>query len=88
MPTAVEQGIDLVMSGWVGVLAPTGTPREIVERVNRDINTVLARPDTVARLRTLGTYELGGTTKEFERFVAEERRLWERVVQMARIERE
>ncbi len=88
VPTALEQGIDLVMSGWVSFLAPTGTPRDVVDRVNRDVNTVLARPDIVARMRTLGTYELGGTQKDFERFIADERRLWERAVQMARIERE
>jgi tripartite-type tricarboxylate transporter receptor subunit TctC len=88
VPTALESGIDLVMSGWVGVLAPAGTPREVIERVNRDVNTVLAKPDIIARLRTLGTYELGGTQKDFERFITDERRLWERVVQMARIERE
>lgn len=42
----------------------------------------------VTRMRALGTYELGGTQKEFEVFILQERRLWERVVQMARIERE
>ncbi len=88
VPTAAESGIDLVMSGWTGFLAPTGTAREVIERVNRDVNSVLARPDMIARMRTLGTYELGGTQKEFEAFIAQERRLWERVVQMARIERE
>ena len=88
VPTALEQGIDLVMSGWVGFLAPTGTPRDIVERVNRDVNTVLARPEMVTRMRALGTYELSGQLRDFERFIVEERRLWERVVQMARIERE
>ncbi len=88
VPTAIESGIDLVMSGWVGFLAPAGTPREVIERVNRDVNTVLAKPEIIARLRTLGTYELGGTQRDFERFITDERRLWERVVQMARIERE
>lgn len=88
VPTALEQGLDLVMQGWVGVLAPTGTPREVIERVNRDINAVLARPDIAARLRSLGTYELGGSRADFERFIGEEHRLWDRVVQAARIERE
>lgn len=70
------------------MLAPAGAPREVIERVNRDVNSVLARPDMVTRMRALGTYELGGTQKEFEVFILQERRLWERVVQMARIERE
>ncbi|MBL8381726.1 MAG: tripartite tricarboxylate transporter substrate binding protein [Burkholderiales bacterium] len=88
VPTAAEMGADLVMAGWVGVLAPAGTPREVVERVNRDVNTVLARADIAARLRALGTYELGGTQRDFDAFISQERRLWERVVQMAKIERE
>ena len=88
LPTAAESGIDLVMSGWTGFLVPAGAPREVIERVIRDVNTVLARPDVTARMRALGTYELGGTQKEFEAFITQERRLWERVVQLARIERE
>ena len=76
------------MSGWTGFLVPAGAPREVIERVIRDVNTVLARPDVTARMRALGTYELGGTQKEFEAFITQERRLWERVVQLARIERE
>ncbi len=88
LPTAAELGFDLVMSGWTGLLAPAGAPREVIERVNRDVNSVLARSDMVTRMRALGTYELGGTQKEFEAFILQERRLWERVVQMARIERE
>ena len=88
LPTAAESGIDLVMSGWTGFLVPAGAAREVIERVNRDVNSVLARPDMITRMRALGTYELGGTQKEFEAFITQERRLWERVVQLARIERE
>ena len=47
---AREQGVELVMQGWMAFLAPAGTPAPIIERVARDVNTVLARPDTVARL--------------------------------------
>jgi tripartite-type tricarboxylate transporter receptor subunit TctC len=88
VPTARESGVDLVMQGWMGFLAPAGTPREVIDRVNRDVNTVLARPDIVARLRTLGTFELGSTVKEFDGFIKDERRKWEGVVRAAKIERE
>ena len=71
IPTAREQGVELVMQGWMAFLAPAGTPAPIVERVARDVNNVLARPDTVARLRMLGTFELGGTTAAFDNFVGE-----------------
>jgi len=86
--TAREQGVELVMQGWMAFLAPAGTPAPIVERVASDINTVLARPDIVARLRKLGTFELGGTTAALDSFIKDERAKWGRVVQAAKIERE
>ena len=88
VPTARESGVDLVMQGWMGFLAPAGTPREVVERVNRDVNAVLARPDIVARLRTLGTFALGSSVKDFDAFIKDERRTWDAVVRAAKIERE
>ena len=88
VPTAKEQGVDLVMQGWLAFMAPAGMPKAIVERVAKDTNTVLAKPDIVARLRTLGTVELGGTTAALDSFIKDERAKWGRVVQAARIERE
>lgn len=88
IPTAKEQGIDLVMQGWMAFMAPAGVPAAIVERVAKDTNTVLARPETIAKLRTLGTFELGGTTAALDSFIKDERAKWSRVVQAAKIERE
>ena len=88
VPTAKEQGMDLVMQGWMAFMAPAGMPAAVVERVAKDTNTVLARPEIVAKLRTLGTFELGGTTAALDSFIKEERAKWGRVVQAAKIERE
>lgn len=88
VPTLREQGFDLVMQGWMGFLAPAGTPREVIERVNRDVNAVLARAEVVARLRLLGTYDLGSGIKQFDIFIRTERAVWQRAVQAAKIERE
>lgn len=88
LPTARESGVDLVMQGWMGFMAPAGVPREIIDRVSRDVNTVLQRPDIVSRLRQLGTYQLGGSTAEFEAFIRDERRKWESVVKATRLEAE
>lgn len=88
IPTAKEQGVDLVMQGWMAFMAPAGMPLAIVERVARDTNTVLARPEIVAKLRTLGTFELGGTTAALDSFIKDERAKWGKVVQAAKIERE
>ena len=88
LPTAREGGVDLVMQGWLGFLAPAGVPREVVERVQRDVNAVLQRPEIVSRLRQLGTYQYGGSTAEFDAFIKEERRKWESVVKAARLDAE
>lgn len=88
IPTAKEQGVDLVMQGWMAFMAPAGVPAAIVERVAKDTNTVLARPEIIAKLRTLGTFELGGTTAALDSFIKDERAKWGRVVQAAKIERE
>jgi tripartite-type tricarboxylate transporter receptor subunit TctC len=52
IPTIAEEtGIrNFDISGWVGIFAPRGTPREVMARLNRDINQILARPDIKERL--------------------------------------
>ena len=88
LPTARESGVDLVMQGWLGLMAPAGVPREVVDRVNRDVNAVLQRPEIVARLRQLGTYQYGGSTADFDAFIKQERSQWESVVKAARLDPE
>jgi len=88
LPTARESGVDLVMQGWLGFMAPAGVPREVVDRVNRDVNAVLQRPEIVARLRQLGTYQYGGSTADFDAFIKQERSQWESVVKAARLDPE
>ena len=55
VPTFMESGIeDFESSSWVAILAPPNTPRPIVERLNRELNAVLATPEIVEKLATLG----------------------------------
>lgn len=88
LPTAKESGIDLVLQGWMGFLAPAGTTSNVVEKVARDVNVILKNPEIISKLKLLCTYELGSTTLEFDAFIKDERRKWERVVKDARIEAE
>jgi tripartite-type tricarboxylate transporter receptor subunit TctC len=55
-------GFELV--GWFLVVAPTGTPNEIVLRVNREMDRILKDPETVQRLRGLGFFTEGAETPE------------------------
>ena len=62
------------VTGWFGVLAPAGTPKAVVERLNREINAALAQPQVAQRLRELGVEPAGGGSAEFARLIASETR--------------
>lgn len=53
--------------GWSGVAVPAGTPGDIVSRLNREMNAVLAMPDVSARLKAGGLAPVGGSTEDFGR---------------------
>ena len=55
VPTFIESGVaGFDVSSWVGILAPAQTPRPIVDKLNRELNAVLATPEIVEKLATLG----------------------------------
>jgi tripartite-type tricarboxylate transporter receptor subunit TctC len=84
VPTAAEAGLGaLESSAWFGVLAPTGTPRPIVERMNREINTALKDASLVKRYTDLGADTLGGTPEDFGRYLDSEMKKWGEVVRFS-----
>jgi tripartite-type tricarboxylate transporter receptor subunit TctC len=83
IPTVAETVPGYDAAGWQGLCAPNGTPAEIVERLNREINAVLADPGPRARLAELGGQAAPGTPAEFGRFVASETAKWGKVVRDA-----
>jgi tripartite-type tricarboxylate transporter receptor subunit TctC len=65
LPTAIEQGFpDVAVDGWYVLLAPKGTPQEIVDRLNHEVNTVLDMPEIRERIVVIGDLTLGGTPEE------------------------
>jgi tripartite-type tricarboxylate transporter receptor subunit TctC len=70
-------------SGWHGLGAPAGTPREIIEMLNGQIDAALADPKMKARLIDLGGTVLRGSTAEFRKFIADETEKWAKVVKFA-----
>src|SRR5580704_16860123 len=70
-------------SGWQGVCAPGKTPPEIIERLNREINALLADAKDKARLAELGGQVSAGTPADFGRFIAAETEKWGKVVRQA-----
>ena len=81
VPTIAEAGLPgYEITSWHGVVAPAGTPPLIIERLQRALATILAEPDVVARLRTLGMEAAGGTSGAFATRIKSERSRWRAVI--------
>lgn len=70
---------------WVGLFAPAGTPADIVEKINRDVNRVLREPDVRERMTALGAEAMPMTPAEFDRFMRTEMDEAAKVVKAAAI---
>jgi tripartite-type tricarboxylate transporter receptor subunit TctC len=71
--------------GWYGIVVPSATPREIVEKLNTEINAALADPNVKKRLTDLGAAVFVGSPADFGKFIADEVEKWGRVVRFAGI---
>src|SRR5436305_14086835 len=89
LPTIAESGLPgYDASTWGGILAPAGTPKDIVAKLNGGINAALAQEDVRARLSTAGVEIQGGTPEQFGEVIKAEIDKWGRVVRQAGIEPE
>ena len=83
LPTLAETALPgFAVSTWQAVLAPAGTPREIVQRLNAEIVKAMALPEMKARFLAFGTDAATGTPEELGRFLVDE------VAKIGRIARE
>jgi tripartite-type tricarboxylate transporter receptor subunit TctC len=81
VPTTKEAGMPGLESGtWYTVLAPAGTPRSIVDRLNRQINASLNDPSFRKRVQDMGVTPMGGTPEEVTTYIASESARWSDVV--------
>ena len=81
VPTIAETYPGFEYIGWFALIAPAGTPPDIVQRVNREMDRVLKDPDTVQRLRDLGFYTEGAETPEaLGEYIRAELAKWGRIV--------
>jgi tripartite-type tricarboxylate transporter receptor subunit TctC len=88
IPTVAEFVPGYEASPWWGVGAPKGTPVEIVENLNKEINAGLADPKIKARFADLGGMPLVGSPADFGKHIAEETEKWAKVIQFAGIKPE
>jgi tripartite-type tricarboxylate transporter receptor subunit TctC len=84
VPTMEEAGLPgFEVVAWGGIVAPAGTPRPIVERLNREINAWLQLPATQADFAQLGQVALGGTPEFFRAHIQAEAKKWGDVIRRA-----
>jgi tripartite-type tricarboxylate transporter receptor subunit TctC len=83
VPTVGEFVPGFEASQWFAVGLRKSTPAEIVDRLNNEINAILADPDMRARLADLGTTVFAGSAADFGRFIAEETEKWAKVVKIS-----
>ncbi|HVZ45481.1 MAG TPA: tripartite tricarboxylate transporter substrate binding protein [Ramlibacter sp.] len=91
VPTFTEQGVPLTLAFWQGILVPAKTPDAVVERLNREMKTVLADPETRAELTRVGV-TIGGagvsSIQDLDTYMKNEYERWGRVIKAANIHAE
>jgi tripartite-type tricarboxylate transporter receptor subunit TctC len=85
VPTLGEFVSGYEASGWTGLAAPKGTPADVIEKLNREINAGLTDPRIEARFAELGSPPLPLSPANFGRLMAEETEKWAKVIQAANI---
>jgi tripartite-type tricarboxylate transporter receptor subunit TctC len=88
LPTVADFVPGYEASAWYGIGAPKGTSAEIVDKLNRVINAMLADPTVKARFTDLGASLLAGSSADFGKFIANETEKWGKVIKFAGIKPE
>lgn len=87
VPVFAELGYkDVVITNWYGVLAPAGTPADIVDRLSQEITRIVAMPEVKERLNGAALEPITATSKQFAELISSELSKWEYVVREAKIQ--
>jgi len=89
VPTMIEGGVpDFIASSWTGIVAPAGTPRSLIMRLNAEINAGIHSPMLQERFKQLGAIANPGTPEDFAAFIAKERPKWVNMVKLSGVQPE
>jgi tripartite-type tricarboxylate transporter receptor subunit TctC len=84
VPTLSEAGVPGYESGiWLGLMAPAKTPRPILEKLNAEVNKIIGSEETKAAWLKQGTYAMGMSVDQFDKFLREEIVKWRKIVQVS-----
>jgi tripartite-type tricarboxylate transporter receptor subunit TctC len=88
IPTLDEAGLKGYETvAWGGVVAPHGTPKDVIAKINADINEALKAPEVREGLATLGAVPAGGSPEEFKKLMTSETAKWREIIETAKIEK-
>jgi tripartite-type tricarboxylate transporter receptor subunit TctC len=86
VPTLKESGYpQFNVSSWFGLVAPKGTPKPIIDKINATVEKILAKPEVIAQLDSLGAIAEKNTPEEFAKFVSDETKTWGEVIRKGNI---
>jgi tripartite-type tricarboxylate transporter receptor subunit TctC len=86
IPTMSEAGLTgFEVNSWYGLIAPAGTPREIIMKLNTEVARSLREPDARERLYSIGAEPMNNTPEEFAAYINAEMAKWSKVVKTAGI---
>jgi tripartite-type tricarboxylate transporter receptor subunit TctC len=84
VPTLAEAGVPGYESGiWLGLMAPAKTPRPVLEKLNAEVNKIIGSEETKAAWLKQGTFAMGMSIGQFDKFLREEIVKWRKVVQLS-----
>ena len=84
VPTVAEAGVpSFKYSSWFGMMAPKGTPKAVVDKVNTDVHEALKMPDVVTRLTTLGSQPSPNSPAEFDAIIKADEKVYAELLQVA-----
>jgi tripartite-type tricarboxylate transporter receptor subunit TctC len=87
VPTVKEAGFGQVTgTAWNGVVAPAGTPQEVITKLNGEVTKVLESPETKERFTVLGMEAVGGSPDSFAEFLRTESEKWSKVIRAAHVQ--
>lgn len=81
LPTVAESGLPgYEAMPWLGIVAPAGTPKPVVDRLYKEVSEVLKMQDVKDRFKSLGLDIIGNTPAEFATFIAQDQKKWDQVI--------
>jgi len=80
LPAIAETYPGFEALAWNGLVAPAGTPRPVIEKINAEVNAILKLPDVVQKMNGFGFDLVGGSPEDFVKLIQDETRRWEPVV--------